>query len=673
MKVHLKRFIRLVLLVALLMPFNGMVSAQGSVPPAPSTKGYQPQAAYTIYLPVSLAVLRSSADPTTYVQATFGEPQTLDPALDYETAGASVLINLYDTLIFYERENPNVFVPQLATEVPSLANGGISPDGKTYTFKIRPGVKFHDGSLMTPSDVAYTFQRGILQGGSVSPQWLLTEPLLGNGIYDIAELIDPALVDDPEMLAGANPAELLAACQTVSNAIVADDAAGTVTFHLAQAWAPFLAILAQPWGSIQSQDWMIASGGWDHNCATWQNYYGIYPDQSSQTLLGSEENGTGPYRLYYWNPGVEIVLKANQDYWRAEAAWTGGPSGSPVIQTAIIKNVSDEAVRLAMLNSGEADSADILSTDFTTLDAQTALVCNPDDSHCVPGQNPRGFFEMIQTQSHNRTDAFFTWQINTDGGNAFIGSGQMDGAGIPPDFFSDPNVRKGFAYCFNYDQYLQDVHSGEGIRSIDVMLPGMSGYNENDPYYSYDPLKCEAEFKASALVSTTGKSLWETGFNLVIPYNAGNLQRQVISEIFQKELAAINPKFIAEPLEMEWPDYLSVQRLGKIPLAATGWIEDYHDTHNWVVPYTVGTLGYRQVLPQDLLNQFADIIQRGVSQADPVQRATIYAEFNQLYYEQAPALLLFIPKGRHYQQSWVDGFFSNPVVSGIYFYALHKN
>ena len=205
------------------------------------------------------------------------------------------------------------------------------------------------------------------------------------------------------------------------------------------------------------------------------------------------------------------------------------------------------------------------------------------------------------------------------------------------------------------------------------MLPGMSGYNENDPYYSYDPLKCEAEFKASALVSTTGKSLWETGFNLVIPYNAGNLQRQVISEIFQKELAAINPKFIAEPLEMEWPDYLSVQRLGKIPLAATGWIEDYHDTHNWVVPYTVGTLGYRQVLPQDLLNQFADIIQRGVSQADPVQRAAIYAEFNQLYYEQAPALLLFIPKGRHYQQSWVDGFFSNPVVSGIYFYALHKN
>lgn len=115
-------------------------------------------------------------------------------------------MNVYNSLIFYDKTAPDHFVPELALEVPSLENGGISADGRTYTFHIRPDVHFHNGALLTPEDVAYTFQRGLLQGGSASPQWLLAEPLLG--VADVSLLVDQtgALMDNPVDLAAADAA-----------------------------------------------------------------------------------------------------------------------------------------------------------------------------------------------------------------------------------------------------------------------------------------------------------------------------------------------------------------------------------------------------------------------------------------------------------------------------------
>ena len=102
-----------------------------------------------------------SKDPKTYTFLASDEPDTLDVALDYSQVNVRVIFNIYESLIFYERDNPNSFVPQLALEVPSAENGGISNDGRMYRFKIRPGVKFHNGNQLTAEDVAYSFQKGL--------------------------------------------------------------------------------------------------------------------------------------------------------------------------------------------------------------------------------------------------------------------------------------------------------------------------------------------------------------------------------------------------------------------------------------------------------------------------------------------------------------------------------
>jgi len=261
-----------------------------------------------------------SKDPTTFVYAVFGDPETLDPAYDYESAGSEIIQNVYDSLVTTKKSNPAEFVAQLATEVPSLDNGGISADGKTYTFKVRQGVKFHDGSAMTPSDVAYTFQRGLLQGGTSSPQILLSEPILGVGVLDVTDLANPdelkkigveTVNDDPANLIKLPPEELERICKVVTDAIVADDAAGTVTFKLPQAWGPFISTVAGAWGSVQSKAWVSKNSGWDGDCKTWQNFYGKNSDDLNKTALGTSAMGTGPYMLDHWTPGEEIVLKAN--------------------------------------------------------------------------------------------------------------------------------------------------------------------------------------------------------------------------------------------------------------------------------------------------------------------------------------------------------------------------
>jgi hypothetical protein len=76
-----------------------------------------------------------SKDPTTFTYVTFGEPDSLDPAFDYETAGGEILQNVYETLVTYEGNYESKLVPLLAE------SWEVSEDGKTYTFKIQPGVK----------------------------------------------------------------------------------------------------------------------------------------------------------------------------------------------------------------------------------------------------------------------------------------------------------------------------------------------------------------------------------------------------------------------------------------------------------------------------------------------------------------------------------------------------
>ncbi len=639
------------------------------------------------------AVEFKSKDPSTLTIAYADlSVDTLDPALAYDTMSGEILQNVYETLVFYDGESLSKYVPRLAAEMPT-----VSEDGMTYTFKIRENVKFHNGDVLTPTDVAYTFQRGLLQGGTSSPQLLLAEPFLGVGVDDISLLVDPegGLYDDKAGIIAADPAVVKAACETVKAAIVADDAAGTVTMTLKQPWGPFISTIANNWGAIVDKKWVVEHNGWDGSCDTWQNYYGV---SSADDPISTVANGTGPFKLDKFVNQDEIVLVRNEEYWQEPAK----------LEKVVFKQVPEWGTRFAMMQTGDADLVTVPAANRSQMDALVGAmakydpetgsygepvgICGYDGSKlaadkfvpCEAGASSENPFVLRIGRPVLSMDVLLpNWNIATseESPNPYIGSGKLDGNGIPADFFSDIHVRKALAYCFDWETFIDDVFAGEAVKSFQLPLPGMVGYDPNMPQYEYDLAKCEEEFKLADIdkdgipagEETDGTDVWNMGFRVQMAYNQGNNTRQTIAEILSSNLAAVNPKFSVEILGLPWATYLRIQRAKQLPLLTGGWLEDIHDPYNWFQPYTYGVYGGRQSLPAALKSEFQADLVKAVTEPDEATRAELYKAISMKYYEQAVAIPLETTTTHAFTQRWVHGQILNPIFSGGVYYTWYKN
>ncbi len=108
-------------------------------------------------------------NPGTIVKATTNTVETLDPQFMISSATMEISYNVFDSLLDHPAGDMTKLIPGLATTVPTTENRliTVAADGTTsITFPIRKNVKFHNGQTLAPADVAYTFKRGILVGGT---------------------------------------------------------------------------------------------------------------------------------------------------------------------------------------------------------------------------------------------------------------------------------------------------------------------------------------------------------------------------------------------------------------------------------------------------------------------------------------------------------------------------
>ena len=611
------------------------------------------------------------------IVGTIDEPQSVDPAWAYDTASAELIFNVYEPLIFFPvdrslpREEQGI-VPELLKDwIPKLATDwSVSPDGKTYIFKMRGGVKWHDGTVSTAAQMAahaeWTFERWMIFDRTGGPTWMIQEPCLGVTSSELTAAYAEAVDDAVEDFTNATGSYL--------------------QFNLIMSYAPFPTIIAQSWAGIINRDWAAAHGcfpgfsvtGYDP--AVWGawNDPTVSPFDDYPTGTGGKVMmGTGPYKFDYWTSAVAwSILKFDAYYggWPANLPGMGGAhpdypgSGYPEgwIERATVKFVREWATRKMMFLAGDLDFCYVPRARILELMEPFWLWGRPEEY--LPGIDCDRIFHYSQPML--ALDCmFFNFDIATD--SPYLGPG-FDPAypyafgedKIPVNFFDDLNVRQGFSSAFNYNcsvsSYISVVYLGEeATRPAGPVKEGERYYNpaQQQKYYYNMPAA------AANLTIAHGGQVWANGFTMTVLYNTGNEARRVAAEMIEAAIESLNPKFHVVVEEMSWPLYLKYLIDRRLPMFISGWLADYPDPHNnvWAFMHSQGYFAKHQGYYNPTVD---DLVELGIRTPDGPQRQAIYYQLQQLYVQDCPSVPLAQPFGRHWERDWVMGWYYNPIYGG---------
>ncbi len=445
------------------------------------------------------------------------DPDSLDPQNTQSNPGEQVNRMMYDNLVRFNAKM------QLE---PALAESwSQSADGLSWTFKLRKGVRFHDGTPFDAKAVKYFFDR-----------------VLGEEKPFKASLYTPF----------------------VQGAEVVDDA--TVRLSLKQPFAAFLFRMAHSAGGIVSP---AAHQKWGKDLT-------LHPV------------GTGPFRFVEWVKGDRVVLERNDGYW----------GGRANLDRVLVKTVREDAARVLMLESGDAD-----------------LIVN-----IPPEEIPR-----------LRKDARFTVESIPTARALFIT------INVRKKPFDDVRVRQALNYAVNKEALVKELYQGNAEAIPGIVAPLQNGYAKL-PGYGYDPKKAK-ELLAQAGQSSLKVKLWSPKGRYVKDYE--------LAQAVQQDLAAVGVE--AALSTMEWGAYLAAT---KAPPEQTdrelfllGWSPSTGEAHWGTFPLLHGS---QQAPKGDNRGFFAgkaldDAIDKATVATSDRARLGALREVQQIVIREAPHVFLISP------------------------------
>jgi len=466
------------------------------------------------------------------------DPRGLDPAYVDDLEAGKIMTQIFEGLVRYKPGNTEV-EPCLATE------WSVSPDGKEWTFKLRQGVKFQDGTPFNAEAVKFSIDRQLV----------------------------PNRTDDMPFAdftyAGVQKVE------------VVDEY--TVKVILDKPSAPFLANMAMSAAAPIVSPTAVKKFG----------------DKFIENPVG-----TGPYKFVKWDKGQQIELAAFDGYW----------GDKPKMNKVVYKFTKENSVRASDLVTGAADIIDGI------------------DANNISMMEGKGM-KILKSPGMN---------INYMG---FVTNRAP---------FDNLDLRKAISMAINRQNLVDYLYQGNAVLANSVLPDFMPGYSKDVKPADYNPEE------AKKLLAKAG---YANGFEFTAitysnprAYNPVNGEK--LAAAIQADLAKIGVKMNIK--SYAWKEYKEAGKNREGDAFFYGWTGDNGDPDNFMMILETASIKSGMNFAHYSNPKYDSLLQQGRQEMDPVKRAAIYGQLQQIVVDDAPWVLISHGMDMAAQRPDVQGFQLHP-------------
>ncbi len=514
---------------------------------------------------VRSAVARQEGNGSTLILGLDGSPSDLDPHSQYDYRSTTVVRAIYEGLVGLKGSATDEFEGLVAE------SWEANDDQSVWTFKIRPGLTFQDGSACDSAAVKASYERML-------------------GMDRGAVAVFSRFISDPDQMTTPD--------------------AGTIVFDCGTPQPLFLTALSATYGPqiVNAKVALEHEEDGDFGNAWMQ--------------LNAEGTGTGGWKLTSFEPGQEVILERNENYWRG---WEGNH-----FERVIVRVVPEAASMRQLVEAGDVDIMDRFIIDFEWIDElkkNSNLVVDISDSTEV------------------------TYYSMTEAGP-----------------LASPEARQAMCYAFPYQEVIDGYFKGYASRANSLIAPSVRGFQENGFYFETDLDKAKELLQAAGIAEGTE-------LNMTTNTPSGD----PVPQLFRANLEKIGITLTVEAVDQvtftsifygdtpaeERPNFLS-----------WGWWPDYNDGWNVLYPTTsCDSWGSKGSNGGFYCNEEVDDL---LAQAKDASTLDTYAELLDkiqtiITKDDVPVIAVAQPKWPTVLQATVEGFAFNAINLGTYdFWTLSR-
>lgn len=528
------------------------------------------------------------------VTANEAQIKGLDPIQADDVYSTREIAKIYEGLLeFHYLKRPVELSPNLAESIPT-----VSADQLIYTFKIRPGVMFHDNSCfpnnkgreLTAHDFVYSFKRLADPKLQAKGFWLIDNKVKGLNQWRKKQA-EAAATDYQEEIEGIQAIDKY-----------------TLQFTLTHPYPQFLYALAM------APCYVVAHEAVAHYGEEFMNH----------------PVGTGPFTLETFNTqDTKLVYHKNptfrDKYFPSEAAeeykhmlaYAG--KKLPLVDKLVTYILPEEQPRWLKFKKGDIDLIDISRDKIASEVVQ--------DKHLSPALQEKGVQLSCVPE---------------------LGTSYMVINMAHPLFKDNLKLRQAISLAFDAEGYNKLFHNGIAVSAQSTIPPGLAGYQADyrNPYRTYSLEKAQECLAAAGYPG--GKGLPE--ITLEVGSTTDAKQR---GEFIQKCMEKIGIR--VQVVENIFPVLLKKINTKSTMLHTISWSADYPDAENFL------NLFYGPIQPGGVGSNFNDstfnsLYETAASMPDSLARTVLYERLNQIIGENVPAICIVHPPRINLQHSWVKNY-----------------